>query len=117
MAPTTLLGQITTTTPRGRDEATYGYPLHIPEMLTTIKGVAYSARSAVSSPVNYQQTKRFVKTALQKQIDEVGFSFVEILVSCPVNWHMTPVESAGWIEEKMVAEFPLGEFKNIARIE
>jgi len=117
MAPTSLMGQVTTTTPTGRDAATYGYPLHIPEMLTTIKGVAYSARGAVNSPANYQRTKKLIKTAFQKQIDEVGFSFVEILVACPVNWHMSPVESARWIEEKMVAEFPLGEFKNVARLE
>ena len=117
MAPTTLLDQITTTTPTGRDGSTHGYPLHIPEMLATIKGVAYSARGAISSPANYQRAKRFIKTAFQKQIDEVGFSFVEILVACPVNWHMTPVEAVGWIEDKMIAEFPLGEFKNVARIE
>ena len=117
MAPTTLLGQITTTTPTGREAATYGYPLHIPEMLTTIKGVAYSARGAVNSPVNYQRTKGFVRIALQKQLDKAGFSFVEILAACPVNWHMSPVKAVAWIEEKMIAEFPLGEFKNVARIE
>ena len=117
MAPTTLLNQKTTTTPTGRDASTYGYPMHVPEMLTTIKGVAYSARGAISSPTNYQRVKKLIKTAFQKQIDKVGFSFVEILVACPVNWHMTPVEALGWIEEEMIAEFPLGEFKNIARIE
>ena len=116
MAPTTLLGQITTTTPAGRNAPTYGFPLHVPEMLATIKGVAYSARGSVDSPANYKRTKRFIKTSFQKQIDDVGFSFVEILVACPVNWHMTPVESIRWIEEKMITEFPLGEFVNLSRI-
>lgn len=117
LAPTTLLGQVTPTTPTGRDARTSGYPLHVPEMLATIKGVAYSARSAVSSPANFQRTKRYVKTALQKQIDDVGFSFVEVLDPCPVNWRMTPVDALDWMEEKQIAEYPLGEFKNVDRID
>ena len=117
MAPTTLLNQVTTTTPTGREPVTYGYPLHVPEMLATIKSVAYSARGAVNNPVNYQRTKKFIRTAFQKQIDNVGFSFVEIIVACPVNWHMSPVEAGRWIEKEMIAEFPLGEFVNLSRIE
>ena len=117
MAPTTLMGQVTPTTPMGRDARTCGYPLHVPEMLATIKGVAYSARSAVNSPANFQRTKRYVKTAFQKQMDDVGFSFVEVLDPCPINWHMTPVDALEWIEEKQIAEYPLGEFKNVDRID
>ena len=117
MAPTTLLNQVTTTTPTGREPVTYGYPLHVPEMLATIKSVAYSARGAVNNPANYQRTKKFIRTAFQKQIDNVGFSFVEIIVACPVNWHMSPVEAGRWIEKEMIAEFPLGEFVNLSRIE
>ncbi|MDY6834559.1 MAG: thiamine pyrophosphate-dependent enzyme [Chloroflexota bacterium] len=117
MAPTTLLGQTTTTTPTGREPLGCGYPLHMPEMLATIKGVAYCARGAVNTPAHYQQTKKYAKAALQKQIDRVGFSFMEILVSCPVNWHLSPVEALSWIEEKQIAEYPLGEFKNIDAIE
>jgi len=117
MAPTTIIGQITTTTPQGRDPRVHGYPLHLPELLTGMKGVAYCARGAFNSPANYQRTKRYMKTALQKQIDDVGLSFVEILGPCPPDWHLTPLESLKWMEEKMIPEFPLGEFKNVDRIE
>jgi 2-oxoglutarate ferredoxin oxidoreductase subunit beta len=113
LAPTTLTGQVTSTTPTGRDAKGFGYPLHVPEMLTTFKGVAYAARTAVDSPANYQRTKRYAKTALKKQMDDVGLSFVEILCGCPVNWHMEPVASMKRIEREMMAEFPLGEFKNV----
>lgn len=117
MAPTTLMGQVTTTTPKGRDAVMGGYPVHTAELAATFRGVAYSARSALNSPANYQRTKRYLKTAFQKQTDQAGLSFVEVLLACPTNWHLSPVESLKWIEEKMIPEFPLGEFKNIARIE
>jgi 2-oxoglutarate ferredoxin oxidoreductase subunit beta len=86
-------------------------------MLATIKGVAYSARSAVNSPANFQRTKRYVKAAFQKQMDDVGLSFLEILTACPVNWHMTPVDALDWMAEKQIAEYPLGEFKNVDQID
>lgn len=117
MAPTTLLEQTTTTTPSGRGAKSFGYPLHMPEMLATIKGAAYCARGAVNSPAHYQQVKKYAKAALQKQVDNVGFSFVEILVACPVNWHLSPVDALDWIENNQIAEFPLGEFKNMDVIE
>jgi 2-oxoglutarate ferredoxin oxidoreductase subunit beta len=117
MAPTTLIDQVTTTTPEGRDATAHGYPLHVPEMLATIKGVAYSARGAVNSFANYQRTKKYVKSALQKQANGVGLSFVEILTTCPVNWHMEPLESMKWVEERVIAEYPLGEFKNVESID
>ena len=117
MAPTTLLGQVTTTTPTGRDSKVHGYPLHVPEMLATMKGVAYAARGAINSPAHLQQTKKYVKAAFQKQIDSVGLSFVEVLTACPVDWHMDPVDAVKWMEEKQIAEFPLGEFKNVASLD
>ena len=117
MAPTTLVGQVTTTSSGGRDPITAGYPVHIAELVTMFKGVAYSARGAVNTPANYQRTKRYIRAALQKQIDGVGLSFVEVLSACPPNWHLSPVESLKWIEEKMILEFPLGEFKNLDQIE
>jgi len=117
MAPTTITGQITTTTPEGRNPRAHGYPLHVPELLTSMKGVAYCARGALNNPANYQRTKRYMKTALQKQIEDIGFSFVDIISACPPDWHLTPVESLRWIEEKMIPEFPLGEFKNVDCIE
>lgn len=117
MAPTTLIDQVTTTTPQGRNAALHGHPLHVPEMLATIKGVVYSARGSVSDFTKCQRTKKYVKTAFQKQLDGVGLSFVEILTPCPVNWRKEPVESMKWTAEKIEKEYPLGEFKNIDVIE
>jgi 2-oxoglutarate ferredoxin oxidoreductase subunit beta len=116
MAPTTLLGQITTTTPQGRDTSS-GFPIHVPEFLTSFKGVAYAARGSVHTPANYQRTKKYLKSAIKKQIDKVGLGFVEILAACPPDWHLSPVDSLKFIEEKMLPEFPLGEFKNIERVD
>ncbi len=110
MAPTTIMGQRTTTTPQGRSPVE-GYPVHVPEMLTSFEGVAYTARGAVNTPANYQRTRRYVRTAFQKQLDGAGLSFVEILAACPPDWHMTPLESLDWIEDKLIPEYPLGEFK------
>ena len=112
MAPTTLLGQVTTTTPEGRDVST-GFPIHAPEFLADFKGVAYSARGTVHTPANYQRTKKYLKTALKKQVNKVGLSFLEIISACPVDWHLSPVDSLKFIEDKMLAEYPLGEFKNV----
>ena len=116
MGPTTLVGQVTTTTPEGRQVESFGYPLHAPELLATVKGVVYAARGAVNSPANFQRTKGYIKTALKKQIEGAGFSFVEVLSAWPVNWHMTPVEATKWLEENVIPEFPLGEFKNVDSI-
>ena len=116
MAPTSLIGQVTETTIEGRSSSS-GYPMHVPELLATIRGVAYCARGAVNTPANYQRTKKYVRTAFQKQIDDVGLSFIEILSACPPNWRMTPLQSLKWIEENMIPEFPLGEFKNVDRLD
>ena len=117
MAPTTLMGQVTTTTPAGRDAIMGGYPTHTAEIAAMFRGVAYSARGAVNTPANYQRAKKYVRTAFLKQIDHAGLSFVEILSACPPNWHLSPVESLRWIEEKMIPEFPLGEFKNLDHVD
>lgn len=116
MAPTTVTGQHTSTSPYGRGE-NEGFPAHVPEMLAQVKGVAYTARGAVNTPANYQRTKRFIKTAFKKQLDRVGFSLVEVIVACPPNWHRTPVECIDFINETLLAEYPLGEFKNVERLE
>jgi 2-oxoglutarate ferredoxin oxidoreductase subunit beta len=113
MAPTTILGQVTATTPEGRDADMAGYPLHVAEMLVPIKGVVYSARGSISTPANFNRTKKYAKTALQKQLDGKGFSYLEILSPCPVNLHMSPVDAMKWVDEKQVVEYPLGEFKNL----
>jgi 2-oxoglutarate ferredoxin oxidoreductase subunit beta len=117
MGPTTLVGQVTTTTPSGRDPKIFGYPLHAAELMATIKGVAYSARGSVDSPANYRRVKGYLKTAFQKQLDEVGLGFVEVLSCCPTDWHLSPVEALKWVEEKMIPEFPLGEYKSVDKIE
>lgn len=116
LAPTTLMGQVTTTSPEKRDPSS-GYPLHVPELMATIKGVAYSARTAFTTPANYLRSKKYLKTAFQKQIDNVGLSFVEILSTCPVGWGKSPIESIKWVKETVIKEFPLGEFKNVDKID
>jgi len=115
MAPTTLLGQVTPTSPSGRDPNTAGYPVHGAEMLAGFKAVAYSARGAVNTPANYQATRRYLKTAFQKQMDNIGLSYVEVISACPVQWHLTPLDALKRVDS-IIAEFPLGEFKNVDKI-
>ena len=112
MAPTTLIGQKTTTTPEGRTAEKAGYPIRVCEMLATLEGVAYAARVSVSSPRNVIQAKRAIRKAFETQIRGLGYSIVEVLSQCPTNWHMTPVESVKWVDEKMAAYYPLGELKS-----
>lgn len=111
MAPTTLLGQKTTTTTSGRASETAGFPIRMSEMIATLPGAAYVARVSVSSPKNVAQAKMAVRKAFETQIKGLGYSLVEFLSQCPTNWHMTPVESVRWVEEQMVPYYPLGELK------
>jgi len=111
MAPTTLIGQKTTTTPNGRMPEKAGYPIRVCEMLATLEGAAYISRVSVSNSKNIIQAKKAIKKAFETQIMNLGFSLVEVLSQCPTNWHMTPVESTKWVDEKMASYFPLGEFK------
>ena len=113
MAPTTLLEQKTTTTPYGRDVKLEGYPIKISEMLALTNGAVYIERTAVNSPANIRKTKKAIRKALQTQIDDLGFSLVEILSPCPTNWRMTTVEAWQWIDKVMSKEFPLGVIKDI----
>lgn len=115
MAPTSLLGQVTTTTPTGRDPNAHGFPIHTAELMAQLDGVCYSARTALTSPAHYTKTKKVIRTAFQKQLDGAGFSFVELLLPCPTNWHLSPVHSMKWIEERVIPQFPLGEFKNVSK--
>ena len=112
MAPTTLLGQKTTTSPYGRDMKMEGSPLKISEMLALAKGAVYIERTAVNSPANIRRTKKAIQKAFQTQIDNLGFSLVEILSPCPINWKMAPLESWQWIDKEMIKEFPLGVIKD-----
>jgi len=108
MAPTTLIGQRTLTTPAGRNQKTDGYPLKISEMLATLQGATYIERTSTHTPNDIVKTKRAIKKAFGVQADRKGFSLVEILSACPTCWGVTPKESINWIEDNMVPYYPLG---------
>jgi 2-oxoglutarate ferredoxin oxidoreductase subunit beta len=112
MAPTTLVSQQTTTTPYGRDVTLEGYPLKMSEMLALLDGVVYIERTAVNSPAGIRKTKKAIRKSLQTQMDGLGFSLVEILSPCPVNWKMGIPESWQWIDKEMTKVFPLGLIKD-----
>ncbi|MGI6225584.1 MAG: thiamine pyrophosphate-dependent enzyme [Peptococcales bacterium] len=112
MAPTTLVEQKSTTTPKGRDPYRAGYPIKMSEILATIEGSAYVARTSVHNPKHVLQTEKAIKKAFQNQIEGKGFSIVEVLSTCPTNWKMTPTQSTKWLEENMIPYYPLGVFKD-----
>jgi 2-oxoglutarate ferredoxin oxidoreductase subunit beta len=111
MAPTTLIGQKTATTPRGRSEQYEGPPLRISEMLAILPMVKSVERVSVHSPAEVLKAKRAIKQALQNQIANIGFSLVEVLSPCPTYWGKKPKEAADWVKEEMVKAFPLGKLK------
>jgi 2-oxoglutarate ferredoxin oxidoreductase subunit beta len=111
MAPTTLLAQKTATTPKGRDAKLQGYPLKISEMLATLAAVKFIARVSLHSPLEVIKAKQAIKQAFGNQMDNVGFSMVEILSPCPTYWDLNPKEALDWIRDAMVKEFPLGRIK------
>lgn len=113
MAPTTILGQNTTTSPGGRQEKRDGFPINLSEMLVLAKGSAYIERTAVSSPAHILKTKKAIAKAFQVQMKGYGFSLVEVLSPCPTNWKMSPIEALKWIDEVMITTFPLGVLKDI----
>ncbi|MBE6907153.1 MAG: 2-oxoglutarate oxidoreductase [Ruminococcaceae bacterium] len=110
MAPTTLPGQVTQTTPYGRDTDTAGYPIRVCEMLSTLSGVAYAERVAVDSVPNIKKAKAAIKKAFTAQIEGKGFSIVEVLSTCPTNWGFTPVEAVQWLRDNMMPYYPLGVY-------
>ena len=112
MAPTTLVGQKTTTSPSGRDPALTGYPLQVCEMLATIPGAVYLERVSVHTPKNVMKARKAIKKAFQVQLDGLGFSMVEVLSSCPTNWGLSPIEALQWLEEKMIPQYPLKVFRD-----
>ncbi len=112
MAPTTLPGQVTTTSPYGRDRKIQGSPIRICEMLSTLDGVAFAARTSVDTPKNINHTKQLIKKAFQNQLDKKGLSIVEVLSTCPTNWGMTPQGALKWLRENMMEYYPLGIFKD-----
>lgn len=112
MAPTTLAGQNSTTTPGGRDVKRDGFPLDLSEMLAIARGSVYIERTAVNSPKNIMRTKRAITKAFKAQMDGLGFSLVEILSPCPTNWKLSSVDACKWVEESMVKTFPLKVIKD-----
>lgn len=112
MAPTTLVGQKTTTSPYGRDPKTQGYPVRMSEMLATVQGAQYIARFSLHNPVNIQKAKQGIKKAFTNQIEGKGFSMVELLSTCSTNWGMTPSRALKWLKDEMIPVFPLGVFKD-----
>ncbi len=111
MAPTTLLGQKTTTSPYGREFTQDGYPIRMAEMLATLEGSAFVARVAVNNPANLMKARKAVFKAFEMQIKQMGFSFVEFVLSCPTNWGLNPLKANERVQEEMIPYFPLGVFK------
>ncbi len=111
MAPTTLIGQKTTTSPRGRSVEQAGFPIRMSELLATLDGATYIARVSVNSPKNIIQAKKAIKKAFETQLKGLGYSMVEVLSQCPTDWHMAPIDATKWVEEKMIPHYRLGEFR------
>ena len=111
MAPTTLPGQKTTSSPNGRDVELQGYPIRMAEMLATLDGAGYVVRRSLHDPTNIRKAKKAIRTAFEAQVRGLGFSLVELLSTCPSNWNLTPVESLAWLEEHMLPYYPLGDYK------
>ena len=113
LGPTTLMGQVTTTSPTGRNAEYFGYPIKIAEHIALCDGTAFSARVALDSVPHINEAKKAIKKAFQTQLDGKGFGFVEILSSCPTNWHMPPEEAHERVRNEMTKVFPLGVFKEV----
>jgi 2-oxoglutarate ferredoxin oxidoreductase subunit beta len=112
MAPTTLVGQKTTTSPFGRDASHCGFPVKVSEMLSTLEGVSYIERVSLHDVPNINKAKKAFKKAFENQINGKGFSLVEVLSTCPTNWGLSPVESIKWLKENMIPYYPLGVYKD-----
>lgn len=112
MAPTTLIGQKSTTSPEGRSEEHSGKPLKVAEMLATIDGAKYVERVSVDTPANVRKAKKAIKKAFKCQLEGKGFSIVEVLSTCPTNWGMVPNEALQWLRDNMIPYYPLGNFRD-----
>jgi 2-oxoglutarate ferredoxin oxidoreductase subunit beta len=116
MAPTTLPGQVTTSTPTGRDVKLAGYPSKVAELLAQTTGAAYIVRRTVTQPKYIRSCKKAIKLAFQTQLAGLGFSLVEILSTCSTNWGMNPIEALRWLEDNMIPYYPLGDYKVIDEV-
>jgi len=112
MAPTSLPGQVTQTSPYGRDIATAGYPIKVSEMLSTLDGPEFIARVAVNNVKNVKNAAKTIKKAFENQVAGRGFSLVEVVSTCPTNWGLTPEKALVWLEENMLPYYPLGVYKD-----
>ena len=115
MAPTTLIGQVATTAPKGRTAEQAGMPMRVSEMLATLDGVAYAERVCVTDIPNLNKAKKAIKKAFELQMQGAGFTFVEVLSICPTNWGMEPRQANAWLMENMASYYPLGVVKDITR--
>jgi 2-oxoglutarate ferredoxin oxidoreductase subunit beta len=113
MAPTSLPGQVTQTSPFGRNVETEGYPIRMSEMLATLDGVALAQRVSLDTPGNVRAAKRAIKKAFQNQLDNKGYSIIEIMSTCPTNWGLNPTESITWLQENLLPYYPLGVYKDV----
>jgi len=112
MAPTTLPGQVTQTSPYGRDVKTVGFPIKVSEMLSQLDGPEYIERVAVNNVKNIKNAKKAIKKAFENQVNNKGFSLIEVVSSCPTNWGMTPQDALNWVESDMIPYYPLGVYKD-----
>ena len=112
MAPTSLPGQVTQTSPYGRDVTTAGYPIRVSEMLSTLEGPEYIDRVAVNNVKNVKNAKKAILKAFKNQVEGKGFSLIEVVSTCPTNWGMTPVQALEWVNTNMIPYYPLGVYKD-----
>jgi 2-oxoglutarate ferredoxin oxidoreductase subunit beta len=112
MAPTSLPGQVTQTSPYGRDVTTQGYPIKVSELLSSLDGPEYIERVAVNNVKNVKNAKKAILKAFKNQIEGKGFSLIEVVSSCPTNWGMTPQKALEWIDQNMLPYYPLGVYKD-----
>ena len=113
MAPTSLPNQVTQTSPYGRDVSTAGYPVRVCELLSSLDGPAYIERVCCDTPAHVRKAKKAIKKAFQYQIDGIGYSFVEVVSTCPTNWGMTPQAAFEWMRENMLPYYPLGVYRDV----
>ena len=117
MAPTSLPGQVTQTTPFGRDVNLSGYPIKVCELLSTLDGVTLAQRVSIDCVKNVNEAKRAIKKGFKNQINKQGFSIIEVISSCPTNWGMRPIDSLTWVRENMLKYYPLGIYKDTVKEE
>lgn len=117
MAPTTLPGQKTTSSPTGRDVEQMGFPIKMAEVLATMDGAGYVVRRSLHDPKNIRKAKKAIRMAFEAQKRGLGFSMVELLSTCPTNWGISPIESLKWVEEHMIPVYPLGDYKVSSALE